>query len=306
MRTTTKLKTCTSMIAAVAVIAICCSSCNTKTDTSGNGAPSAIPSVLDKVKKDRVIRAGVIPYPPFVIKDPNTNEYSGYFIDLMDEIATFMGDKDNPVKIEYEETTWAGMIVGLKHDRFDIVVSGIFRTIPRGMEVTWPRPCMYVGMSVLVRSDEDRFHKPQDLEEFDIKAAVAAGEVGHDYVNRFLPDATPIVLQTADTAATALEVSSGNADVAIAESVALVQYAKEHPEVKVLFVDKPLFTYGTTVMIRRGDPEWLDFLNIAIESMQLAGVTDRLDQKYNPDGERWISPASQLKTSNGSMAVSPK
>ncbi len=252
---------------------------------------AAKPSVLDKIKKERVIRAGVIPYPPFVTKDPNTNQYSGYFIELLDEIVKFMGEKDSPIKIEYEETTWAGMITGLKNERFDIVVSGIFRTIPRGMEVTWPRPCMYVGMSALVRADDARFKTPEDLRKPGLKVAVAAGEVGHDYQQRFLPEANPIVLQTADTAATALEVSSGSADVAIAESVALVQYAKKHPEVKVLFVDKPLFTFATSVMIRRGDQEWLDFLNIGIEFMQLAGATERLDRKYNPEGEHWISPA---------------
>lgn len=247
--------------------------------------------VLEKVKAERVIHAGIIPYPPFVTKNPNTNEYSGYFVDLMGEITKFMGDRKNPVRIEYEETTWGGMVAGLEQGQFDIVVSGVFRTIPRAMEVTWPRACMYVGMSALVRADDDRFKVPADLEAPGIRVAVAAGEVGDEYRLRFLPDCKPVLLQTADTAATALEVSSGSADVALAESVALVQYAKEHPEVKVLFAEEPLFTYATTVMVRRGDPEWLDFLDVAIEFMQLAGVTDRLDRKYNPQGEYWISPS---------------
>jgi ABC-type amino acid transport substrate-binding protein len=271
--------------------AFLCSSCSRAGNSDIAATNDRTESVLTRIKSERVIRAGVIPYPPFVIKDPNTNQYSGYFVELMDHIATFMGDRDHPITIQYEETTWAGMITGLKEDRFDIIVSGVFRTIPRAMEVTWPRPCMYVGMSALVRADDNRFKLPADLQAEGIRVAVAAGEVGHDYQQRFLPHSTPIVLQTADTAATALEVSSGNADVAIAESVALVQYAKQHPEVKVLFVEKPLFTYATSVMIRRGDPEWLDFLNISIEFLQLAGITEQLDRKYNPAGEHWLSPA---------------
>lgn len=280
------------LLVAISVVCGCESSSQNATTTRSR-------SVLDTVKSDRVIRAGVIPYPPFVIKDPNTNEYSGYFIDLMDQLVDYMGTDESPIKLEYEETTWGGMVAGLQNDRFDVVVSGVFSTIPRATEVTWAKPCMYVGMSALSRADDSRFATPPDLSVPGLKVAVAAGEVGHEYAKKFLPNAELIILQTADTAAPALEVSTGNADVALAESVALVQYAQQHPEVKTLFVDKPLFTYATSVMIRRGDPEWLDFLNRSIEFLQLAGVTDRLDQKYNPDGSRWISPKRPYGSAQG-------
>jgi polar amino acid transport system substrate-binding protein len=276
-----------SILCAVSVLLV--ASCAKEANTSQGGTQVA--SVLERIKTRRTIHAGIIPYPPFVTKNPNTNEYSGYFVEFMNEIVKFMGDEDNPVRIEYEETTWGGMVAGLKQGQVDVVVSGVFRTIPRAMEVTWPRACMYVGMSALVRADDGRFRTPSDLETSGVRIAVAAGEVGDEYRRRFLPHCKPIVLQTADTAATALEVSTGSADVALAESVALIRYAKEHPEVQVLFSKEPLFTYAATVMVRRGDREWVDFLDIAIEFLQLAGVTDRLDRKYNPDGEYWISPS---------------
>ncbi|MBI2929069.1 MAG: transporter substrate-binding domain-containing protein [Verrucomicrobia bacterium] len=272
-------------------VAIATTSVSCGPNQSSTAGQPAARSVLDKVKRERVMHAGIIPYPPFVTKDPNKNTYSGYFVELMDEITKLMGETNNPVRIEYEETTWGGMVAGLKNERFDVVVSGVFSTIPRGMEVTWARPCMYVGMSALVKANDDRFKTPSDLARPGISVAVAAGEVGHEYLKKYLPNAKSIVLQTADTAAPALEVSTGSAEVALAESTALVQYARKHPEVKAIFVERPLFTYATSVMIRRGDPEWLDFLNRAIEFMQLAGVTERLDQKYNASGEFWISPA---------------
>ena len=48
-------------------------------------------SILQKVQRTKVIKAGYIPYPPFVLVDPNTKKLSGYFIELMDAIVDNMG-----------------------------------------------------------------------------------------------------------------------------------------------------------------------------------------------------------------------
>ena len=83
-------------------------------------APAATQeSILQKVQRTKVIKAGYIPYPPFVIVDPNTKKLSGYFIELMDAIVDNMGQG---VKIEYEETTWGTMVVGAQSGKFDVVV----------------------------------------------------------------------------------------------------------------------------------------------------------------------------------------
>ena len=75
-------------------------------------------SILQKVQRTKVIKAGYIPYPPFVLVDPNTRKLSGYFIELMDAIVDNMGQG---IKIEYEETTWGTMVVGAQSGKFDVV-----------------------------------------------------------------------------------------------------------------------------------------------------------------------------------------
>ena len=99
-------------------------------------------SILQKVQRTKVIKAGYIPYPPFVLVDPNTKKLSGYFIELMDAIVDNMGQG---IKIEYEETTWGTMVVGAQSGKFDIVVSGILSTIPRSMQVTFTRPVLLIS-----------------------------------------------------------------------------------------------------------------------------------------------------------------
>ena len=97
-------------------------------------------TILQKVKRTKVIHAGYIKYPPFMEVDPKSGELGGYFIEMMDHIVELMG---RDIKIEYEETTWGTMVAGIQSGKFDFVVSGIFSTIPRLSEVTFTRPVLF-------------------------------------------------------------------------------------------------------------------------------------------------------------------
>ena len=132
-------------------------------------------SILQKVQRTKVIKAGYIPYPPFVLVDPNTKKLSGYFIELMDAIVDNMGQG---IKIEYEETTWGTMVVGAQSGKFDVVVSGILSTIPRSMQVTFTRPVLLIGLSAVAKAGETRFKTEADLRKPGLNVAVTAGEIG--------------------------------------------------------------------------------------------------------------------------------
>jgi len=129
-------------------------------------------SILQKVQRTKVIKAGYIPYPPFVLVDPNTKKLSGYFIELMDAIVDNMGQG---IKIEYEETTWGTMVVGAQSGKFDIVVSGILSTIPRSMQVTFTRPVLLIGLSAVGKAGETRFKSEEDLRKPGLTVAAVAG-----------------------------------------------------------------------------------------------------------------------------------
>lgn len=249
-------------------------------------------SVLEKVKREKVIHAGYIKYPPFVIQDPKTRELSGYFIDLMAQIAELMG-----VEIEYEETNWGRMIAALETGKVDVVVSGIFRTIPRAMQVTFTKPVLYVGISAIIRKEDTRFKELEDFEKPGLTVAVTDGEVGHEYAKRYLLDTKLIVLETEDITRPMLEVITGRADVALGDAMSCYRFAKEHKEsVTDLFAGRPFYVFGTTLMIRRGDPEWLDFLNLALEFMENSGFTDKLEKKYKEADAAWLSAAKPWRT----------
>jgi polar amino acid transport system substrate-binding protein len=249
-------------------------------------AADAQTSILQKIQKTKVINAGYIPYPPFVIVDPNTRKLSGYFIELMDEIVANMG-KD--YKIHYEETTWGTMVVGVQSGKFDIVVSGIFSTIPRAMQVTFSRPVLLVGLSAVARAGDNRFKTVDDLKKPNLVVAVTAGEVGHTYAQTHLPNAKLIVMDTPDITRPMLEVISGRADIGIADSMSVFNFVEAHKgKVVNVFADNPLYLWGTGLMLPR-DLQWKDFIDQAIDFLEYSKVLARLEKKYKKGASAWVS-----------------
>lgn len=243
-------------------------------------------SILQNIQRTKTINAGYIPYPPFVIVDPNTKKLSGYFIDMMNEIVANMGQD---IKINYEETTWGTMVVGVQSGKFDVVVSGIFSTIPRSMQVTFTRPVMLVGLSAVARSDDTRFKTDEDLKKPGLTIAVTAGEVGHGYAKQFLPNAKLIVLDTPDITRPMLEVLAGRADVGIADSMSVYNFVDAHKgKAANVFADRPLYLYGTGLLLPR-DLQWKDFLDQAIDFLGYSKVLDRLEAKYKKGAAEWTS-----------------
>src|SRR5690349_1133348 len=90
-------------------------------------APQKTHSVRDRVLDSSTIRAAYLVRPPNIIKDPNTGELSGIFVDILNEIGRRTG-----LQVQWvEEVTWSTMIEGLNSNRYDIVGTGIWRNATR-------------------------------------------------------------------------------------------------------------------------------------------------------------------------------
>lgn len=240
------------------------------------GTTNAQDSTLDRIKRTGRVRAAYILYPPFVSRDPNTRELSGYFIELMNTIA-----EEANVSVDYEETTWATMVVGLESDKFDLVATGAFRTIPRAKEVAFTEPVIYVGMSAITRRDDNRVRSAEDLTKPGLSIACINGSASQEYIRKNLPDAKPIVLTGVDFSRPMLEVVAGRADLCIADSASCTRFARDHPDdVRDVFANGPFTYFGASFMVRRRDTDLLTFLNAAVSCLELNGVLSRFDVKY--------------------------
>ena len=75
-------------------------------------------SKLDEIKKNGELRVGTTgDWDPMSMKDPASNKYKGFDIDVMNELA-----KDLGVKVKFVPTEWKTIVAGITADRYDIYI----------------------------------------------------------------------------------------------------------------------------------------------------------------------------------------
>ena len=76
-------------------------------------------SKLQAIKKNGELRVGTTgDWDPMSMKDPATNKYKGFDIDVMRELAKDMG-----VKVKFVPAEWKTIVAGITADRYDISTS---------------------------------------------------------------------------------------------------------------------------------------------------------------------------------------
>ena len=76
-------------------------------------------SNLDKILSSGVLKVGTTgDWDPMTVKDPTTNKYKGFDIDVMNQLAKDMG-----VKIEFVPAEWKTIVSGITSARYDISTS---------------------------------------------------------------------------------------------------------------------------------------------------------------------------------------
>lgn len=239
-------------------------------------------TTLQKIQKEGVIRVGYVNYPPTVIKDPNSQELSGHFIDAAKFLAKVMD-----VDIEFVEADWSTFVSGLQSGQFDLSIAATYRTIPRAMAVAFSQPIMYIGNSAVVKDGDLRFDDLDDLNQTGIKIAVAQGEASHEYAREHFSKAEIIVLSTSDLSQPLTQVLSGRADVGLADAWTVSKFAREHKAVKDLFENVPYDLTPIGWAVRQGDVEFLNFINVSLDYLESTGRMVKWERKYDA---HWVRP----------------
>lgn len=234
-------------------------------------------SILERVKNEKTIRVGYTASPPYVIKDLHTGELSGFYVDIMNELATRAG-----WKVEWIETTWDTYISDLQTEKFDVINDPVFASVPRWQEVNFATPLGYFGVAGLVRKGETRFSKVEDLNKKGITISIRQGDITQEYVKKNLPLATLKSFRGDSPLMAFADVLGGGSDIALTGGPSVEQYIEKNPNqnVKALFLDNPPVITSGGWAIKKGDVEWLFFLNGSIQVMRDDGTLKNLASKY--------------------------
>jgi polar amino acid transport system substrate-binding protein len=245
-------------------------------------ADSSDSSVYDRVMKRGVIRCGYVIYNPGCMKDPNTGKMYGIGPDVFEMAAKNLG-----LKVEWtEEVGFGSMIEGLQTNRYDIVVSTIWPNCNRARVVDFTRPLYYSPVFVYVKKGDKRFNA-NNLEALDspkYSVSTIDGEASEVIARESFPKARKSSLpQLSDGAQLLLSVSTGKADVSLTEPANAKVFIKNNPgTIECVSDTKPIRIFANCLMFRRGQMEFKNMIDTALEQLINSGYVDKVISKYEP------------------------
>ena len=239
-------------------------------------------STLEQILQKGELRVGFeAGYMPFEMTDKNGN-FVGFDIDIAKEMAQALGVKFVPVN-----TAWDGIIPSLITEKFDIIMSGMTVTQERNLKINFANPNIVVGQTILInKKHQGAIKSYKDLNDSKYTVTSKLGTTGEQAVKRVIPKATYKSFETEPEAA--LEVVNGKADAFVYDLPYCVVFMAQQGAGKLIFLDTP-FTYEPLAWaIRKGDPDFLNWLNNFLSQIKNDG---RYDRTY----DKWIKSTDWIK-----------
>lgn len=237
-------------------------------------ASAAAEDVLSVIQQRGKLKVGLeAGYMPFEMTNKQ-GRMVGFDVDMMKAMAKAMN-----VKVEFVNTAWDGIIPALLTKKFDIIASGMTITQSRNLKVNFANPYIVVGQTILLRKGlGGKIKSYRALNNPKYRITSKLGTTGEQAVKRLIPRAKYASFETEQEAA--LEVINGRSDAFVYDHPFNAIMATTKGKGKVVHLDTP-FTYEPLGWaVRRGDPDFLNWLNNFIRQARNDGTYDRIYAKW--------------------------
>jgi len=222
-------------------------------------APRINVDTLAEIKKSGKLRVGVSMIIPWAMHDKDGN-LIGFEIDVAKKMARDLG-----VEVEFYPDEFHYLISDLLDNRFDLIISGFSMSTNRAMQVNFSAPYNYTDLSLAANRKLAGGFK--ELSEFD-KSTVTIGvldtSTAVDIASNAFPNAQ---LKTyAEDSDLFDDLLEDKIYAAVADSPRPQIVAKLFPEKVDVPSSKALATFPAAFAVRRGDMDFINYLNSWIEA----------------------------------------
>ena len=239
-------------------------------------------STLNEILQRGELRVGMEPgYMPFEMKDKK-GKIIGFDVDVVRKMAKDMG-----VKLKIVPTAWDGIIAGLLAGKYDIIVSGMTITQKRNLKINFANPYISIGQTMLVRASVAKGKKSwKDLDKPQYTIVTKLGVTGEIATRRMFKHAK---IRTFDTEADAVqELLNGKADAFVYDKPYNAMFMAKRGGKGIVFWDNDLTFEPLGWAVRKGDPDFLNWLDNFLNQIKHDGTYDKI---YN----KWFRDISWLK-----------
>ena len=231
-------------------------------------------SKLEIIKKNGELRVGTTgDWDPMSIKDPATNKYKGFDIDVMRELA-----KDLGVKVKFVPAEWKTIVAGITANRYDISTS-VTKTPKRaevaGFTTTYYK---YGTVPLVLKKNLKKYSTWDSLNNKKVIIATTLGTSQEEKAKEFFPKSK---LKSVEAPARDFqEVLAGRADGNITSSTEANKLVIKYPQLAIVpdGEKNPAFL---AMMVPKGDKTWNNYVSKWIEDKKSSGFFKTLLAKYN-------------------------
>jgi cyclohexadienyl dehydratase len=231
-------------------------------------------SKLQTIKKNGELRVGTTgDWDPMSMKDPATNKYKGFDIDVMRELAKDMG-----VKVKFVPTEWKTIVAGITADRYDLSTS-VTKT-PKRAEVAGFTETYYKYGTVplVLKKNSKKFSTWDSLNKKEVTIATTLGTSQEEKAKEFFPKSK---LKSVEAPARDFqEVLAGRADGNITSSTEANKLIIKYPQLTIVNDGEknPAFL---AMMVPKKDKVWNNYVSKWIKEKKASGFFNTLLAKYN-------------------------
>lgn len=236
---------------------------------------------LDEIQDRGVLLVGMEPgYMPFEMTNQK-GEIIGFDVDMAKGIAKAMG-----VKLELVSTAWDGIIPALLTKKYDMIMSGMTVTQERNLKINFADPYIVIGQTILIKKElAGEIKSYENLNNKKYKVGSKLGTTGEKATKRMIPNCSYISFDTEQEGIT--DLVNGKIDAFVYDLPYMeIAYAQKG-EGKLVYLNTP-FTYEPLAWaIRRGNHDFLNWLNNYMTQVRSDGTYDKIYAKWI-QGDAWL------------------
>lgn len=238
-------------------------------------------STLNAILKRGELRIGLdAGYMPFEMTDKK-GDIVGFDVDIAKEMAKSMG-----VKLVVVNTDFDGIIPALMADKFDIIVSGMTINQERNLQINFASPYMVAGQAILLnKKHEGKITSYKDLNDPQYTVVSRIGTTGEQAAKRMISKAQYKSFEKESDGA--MEVLNGQGDAFVYDLPFCAVFMAQQGGQKLVLLDD-VFTYEPLGFgIKKGDPDFLNWLDNFLTQIKADGRYDRIYDKWIK-GTDWL------------------
>jgi len=237
------------------------------------GAASA-QSALNEILSEGVLKVGTTgDWNPMTVRDPATNSYVGYDIDIMTQLAADLG-----VELEMVPTDWKTLVNGVVAGNYHM--TGSASISPARLKAAgYSNSYIAVEMFPFTTEDKaEKFSGWDSINKADVKVATTLGTSFEKMVKEWFPDAEIVVVEA--PARGFQEVLSGRADVFVTSNIEGSTLVEKFPNVRQVEVDAPRAPTPIAMLLPQTDQVWINYVNSWIELKKTQGFFEETAFKW--------------------------